>query len=322
MLDKAIIFAKALNGAGGCDELKSNDAIGNETRPSWIHIDANLPQSRDALKKCAPELDDPTTEALLDQDARPRALALEQGTLVILRGVNLNEGAEAIDMIAVRLWINQNRIVSLRYRKSRSLMEVAEKLDAGKGPKTLGEVFVSISATLLHYIGQNVETLYDQLDEMESGLLGKPSRGMRQKIADVRISAIALRRYINPQKDAINQLRYDAPKWLDRSNLRKLQELQDNIVRDIEDLDAIRERCQVVKDELVNALSDKLNHNLYLISIITAIFLPLGFLTGLFGINIGGMPGVDSNAAFWIFASILGGMVAIQVVLFKIFRWF
>ncbi len=40
---------------------------------------------------------------------------------------------------------------------------------------------------------------------------------------------------------------------------------------------------------------------MYLLSVITAIFLPLGFLTGLFGINLGGMPGAEYKWGFWIF---------------------
>lgn len=55
---------------------------------------------------------------------------------------------------------------------------------------------------------------------------------------------------------------------------------------------------------------------------ITAIFLPLGFLTGLFGINIGGMPGVDNNMAFALFSFGLFIIVFIQVLLFKLFKWF
>ncbi|MFT7528788.1 MAG: zinc transporter, partial [Arenicella sp.] len=81
------------------------------------------------------------------------------------------------------------------------------------------------------------------------------------------------------------------------------------------------ERSQIIKDDLVNALSDRLNRNLYVLSVITAIFLPLGFLTGLFGINIGGMPGVDNNMAFSIFSIGLIVVVFIQIILFKLFKW-
>jgi zinc transporter len=157
---------------------------------------------------------------------------------------------------------------------------------------------------------------------LESQVLDTPNRQLRLNISEIRKSAILLRRYIAPQKDVISELRFSEAGWLSSKNLRRLQEAQDTLLRTMEELDSIRERAQVVKDELVNSLSDKLNRNLYVLSVITAIFLPLGFLTGLFGINIGGMPGVDSDIAFTIFSISLVTVAIIQVILFKFFKWF
>ncbi|MEM8498079.1 MAG: CorA family divalent cation transporter [Pseudomonadota bacterium] len=55
----------------------------------------------------------------------------------------------------------------------------------------------------------------------------------------------------------------------------------------------------MVKDELASSLSDQLNRNWYVLSLAAAIFLPLGFLTGVFGINVAGMLGVDHKAPFY-----------------------
>jgi len=110
--------------------------------------------------------------------------------------------------------------------------------------------------------------------------------------------------------------------WLSTAHKRRIQENLDRVTRYIEDLDSMRERAQVIKDELANALSDRLNKNLYILSVISAIFLPLGFFTGLMGINIGGMPGVDNNNAFWVFSALLITIVACQVLIFKKLKWF
>jgi zinc transporter len=65
-----------------------------------------------------------------------------------------------------------------------------------------------------------------------------------------------------------------------------------------------------------NILAGKLNKNMYVLSVISAIFLPLGFLTGLFGINIGGIPGVEDPNAFWVFSGILVVIVSLQIWIF------
>ncbi len=61
---------------------------------------------------------------------------------------------------------------------------------------------------------------------------------------------------------------------------------------------------------------------MYVLSVIAAIFLPLGFLTGLLGINVGGIPGADNPEAFWLFGAGLFCLVLIEVFIFKKLKWF
>lgn len=112
------------------------------------------------------------------------------------------------------------------------------------------------------------------------------------------------------------------PLWLSQPQRYQLQESQDQVIRYIEDIDALRERAQIVKDELSNALSDEMNRNLYQLSLITAIFLPLGFLTGLLGINVGGVPGAEAPTAFWVFCGMLTLIVGLQLAVFRRLRCF
>jgi zinc transporter len=322
MSDDVLIFAKVLDEKQGVIEYEQLDDIETTTSPIWFHFDANHPDAFKVIQNTFTDIDEYTLQAIFDHDARPRTLLLDSGILLILRGINHNEGDEPEDMVAVRLWANEKRLISLRYRKSKALMKVSDSIVANRGPKSIGDIVTSISARMFSYIEISIGLLDERMDLIESRILDNPDKQLRQDISEVRKSAIMLRRYIAPQKEAINQLRYSEATWLSAKNLRRVQESQDTLLRGIEELDAIRERSQIVKDELVNALSDKLNRNLYVISVITAIFLPLGFLTGLFGINIGGMPGVDKEMAFTIFSGCLAVIVAIQIILFKYFRWF
>ncbi len=164
--------------------------------------------------------------------------------------------------------------------------------------------------------------LDDDTDVIEEEVLASASINLREKIVDIRKQAILYRRYMAPQRDAIDQLRMQELTWLDEHNKRYLQESYNLITRYVEDLDAIRERSQIVKDELANMLSDKLNKNMYILSVIAAIFLPLGFLTGLLGINVGGIPGSDNPQAFALFCLILTVLIICQVLLFKRLKWF
>ncbi|MEO0500584.1 MAG: CorA family divalent cation transporter, partial [Pseudomonadota bacterium] len=81
------------------------------------------------------------------------------------------------------------------------------------------------------------------------------------------------------------------------------------------------ERALVAKDDIQNRQNERMNRNMYVLSIVAAIFLPLGFLTGLFGINVGGMPGVDNVDAFWIVTGMMVIIIAVELWVFRKMGW-
>ncbi|MEL6423023.1 MAG: CorA family divalent cation transporter, partial [Pseudomonadota bacterium] len=91
--------------------------------------------------------------------------------------------------------------------------------------------------------------------------------------------------------------------------------------RYLEEMDASRGRSVVIKNDLINRLNQTMNKNMYAISVIAAIFLPLSFLTGLLGINVGGMPGVENSFAFWITCIVMVILLVVQVWLFRKLKW-
>ncbi len=319
-----VIFAYTFDGKGGSTPLHGADIV-RELKArhlAWVHLDANLPETRVWLEKEISYLDPFIVEALLADETRPRTTQIDDGTLLILRGVNLNENSDPEDMVSIRLWIDKSRIISVRKRKLKAVGDMEEKLKAGKGPKDAGQFICMLTSQLFARMEPTLTELDETTDDIEEEVLENADTVLRESIINVRKQAIIFRRYMAPQRDAIGQLRMADLSWLKEDHKRHLQESYNHVTRYVEDLDAIRERAQIVKDELANILADRLNKNLYILSVIAAIFLPLGFLTGLLGINVGGIPGAENPDAFWIFMGILGGIVALQVWIFKRLKWF
>ena len=78
---------------------------------------------------------------------------------------------------------------------------------------------------------------------------------------------------------------------------------------------------RVLVDELRGRALAASERTSYLLTIVAAIFLPLGFLTGLLGINVGGMPGVDDPHAFWAVVFLCGGILLLMLLLFRKWKW-
>ena len=143
----------------------------------------------------------------------------------------------------------------------------------------------------------------------------------RNEILSVRREIIILRRYLFPQKEALNKLYNDKITWINEYERIEIRETNDQLMRHIEELDTIRDKVSLIQEELANSLSDQVNKKMYILSIISAIFLPLTFLTGLLGINIGGIPGAQNDNAFYIFSIILVMVTSVQFYIFKKKKW-
>lgn len=179
-----------------------------------------------------------------------------------------------------------------------------------------------LTAHLFEHMESVFIELSENLDIIEERIMESADTKERQEITVIRKQAIVFRRYIAPQRDVISHLRTSDQSWLDQIHKRHLQESMDQVISYVEDLDTIRERAQIIKDELSNVLADRINKNMYVLSVIASIFLPLGFFTSLMGMNISGMPGIGNANAFWIFSGILMGIVALQIITFKKLKWF
>lgn len=319
-----IIHACSVKGDGTGTILSGEDITKEikHDRLAWVHLDATNPKTREWLNREINYLDQIILDALLANETRPRIVEFEEGVLLILRGVNLNENAQPQDMVSIRLWIDQSRIVSIQRRNLKAISDMQERLLSGNGPKNSGDFL----AMLINRLFERMEPILGRLDErtdnVEERVSEEPDATQRQELVDIRKQAIIFRRYIVPQRDAISSLKSSELKWLDTVQRRKLQESLDRIMRYVEDLDTVRERAQIIKDELTNALADKMNRNMYMLSVVAAIFLPLGFLTGLLGINIAGIPGADYPYAFWVFMAMMIGVVMCQIAVFKKLKWF
>ncbi len=323
-MSDALLFAVKFDGIGGSEDISLAEAEKHirDNTPIWVHLNLDSPETAVWMREHM-RVDDYVRDAMLAEETRPRCLPVgNDGVLLILRGMNLNENAVPEDMVSVRIWTDGINVVSVRRRQLKAVQDVRSQLAEGKGPKNASHLLCQLVEQLFSRMEPVMRSLDEETDEIEERVLESVDSALRSEITHIRKQAIIFRRYIAPQRDAIGQLRMSELSWLSNVHKNRLQESFNHVTRYVEDLDVVRERAQVIKDEIANSLADRLNHNMYILSVIAAIFLPLGFLTGLLGINVGGIPGADNSVAFLWFCGLLSAIVGFQIWWFKRKRWF
>ena len=320
--DKDLVYAYLLDGKGG-GKAADWDTI-NSWEPSqgllWVHLDSKVPKAQNWLKKKS-GLSHLTCESLLDQGTRPRNILTDEGILLILRGVNCNPGEDPEDMVAIRMLFSEHRIITVRYRRVMAVKDIDIAIGNNKGPSTPADFLVMVTDRIADRLGDIIAELDDNVDELQDAVLTAETHKLRPKLADLRRKTISLRRYIAPQRDVLFRLIQERSSLIDDVDRAHLREVAERTARFVEDLDSARDRAAITQEELNSKLSEQMNRAMFILSIVAAMFLPLGFLTGLLGINVGGIPGAENK---WAFALVTVSLIAIAAGLlywFKKIKW-
>ena len=321
--NQGLIAAYQLDGEGGGQELdwQGISAWQADLGMLWVHLDFTDSVAQQWLLEES-GVDQIIAEALLADDTRPRSSQMKDGLLVMLRGVNTNPGADPEDMVSIRIWVEDHRVITTRKRKLLSIVDVRDAIAKGEGPASPGELLVMLSDRLVSRMSGVIDDIDEDVDRLEHAVVESENPRLRHDLATLRTRVIALRRYLAPQREAMVRLSQEKIPWVTESDRLHLREISDRIIRYVEDLDAVRERAAVVQEELASRLSEQMNNRMYMLSLVAAVFLPLGFLTGLLGINVGGIPGADDPFGFEWVMFLLIVLVALQIWIFKRQRWF
>jgi len=316
-------FAYRLDGKGGGVELPPEEARAARSQEGlvWLHVGWDDEEARTWLT--GPDgIDEVAREALLAEEPRPRSALHGDALLIVLRGVNLNPGESVEDMVSVRAWMEPGRIITTWRRPVMSLRDIERQVRVGHGPRDRGEFLVMLLDGLVERMSGVIAEVDDRVDDLEDAFLDPERESPQAEISDLRRQAITLRRHLAPQREAVVQLQSGRMTWLDERDRVLLRELADRTTRYIEDLDSARERASVASDQLNNELAVKTNRAMYTLSIVAAVFLPLGLLVGLLGINVGGIPGAQDAHAFLVVCGLLVLIAAFELWFFKSRRWF
>ncbi|MDP5209139.1 zinc transporter ZntB [Microbulbifer sp. 2205BS26-8] len=273
----------------------------------WIRTDSGLAQI--------------VVEALLARPMRPRTLRVNDGLFLALCGVDPKHKSRREDRVSIRVWVEENRVISTGKRRLLAEEDLIARLESGCGPRGAAALVVSLADLLVLRMSDRAEEFEEGVDDLEDQLLERGGEGLGVNLVQFRKRTIALRRYLCLQREVLSRMQQEAMPWFDEESHALLGDVNERLQRNIDDIDTVRERAAIAQEEILSRNSDQLNSRMYVLSVVAAIFLPLGFLTSLFGINVGGIPWEESAGGFIAFCVLLVVALAGQLVFFHWKKW-
>jgi zinc transporter len=282
----------------------------------WVHIEGGTGEELELLR--SQDIPDVAANALVATETRPRCDRIEEGAIVNLRGPAAGELDDSDRLVSIRMWVRRGKVNSVTRRRLLATAAVREQMEAGRILDP-GDVVAAFARAISKQLDPEVAALGDTLDDYESEL--DDSRALyrlRTAIARIRSDSIAYRRFVAPNRDALETLADIDFLWLAEEDRLHIREAADRFARMTEELEAVRERAALLHEQLTDLRGEQMESRALVISIVAFIFLPLTFITGLLGMNVEGIPYAQEPWAFW---GVVGFCVVIGAMVLAWFMW-
>ena len=322
--DNWLVGAVLLNKKGGAKTLTEKQLMKWTPQQGilWIHLNLSHPQAVTFLQNDS-LLDDWTKETLINTaQSRPRSVIHKNGLLLVIRTVNLTPRSQPDDMVFLRVWATHNRVISVRVHPAISFKEIMNDFYEHTGPKSTNELIEVILENTLNSTANTIADMEEYVDDLEEKIISHtlyPS--LSDELSELTRRLVIMHRFLTPEREALDALSRHQIPWFDKKTAHLTKDNFHRMQRIIEDIILLKERIRINQEALNQHDIKQSQKNMYMLSVIATIFLPLSFLTGLFGMNVGGIPfseepyGLAVTVGFIVFIGIL------LTYLFKRARW-
>lgn len=285
----------------------------------WLHIDGTQDSGRTWIVEQS-HIPAVARNALQARETRPRSEQIEEGAIINMRAMGRRPDEDPDPLVSIRFWAERGRVISFAYREPLALEKVIAKFLSGAIDDP-GDLLTAFAVQTTAELDPEIAALGDKLDSIEARIDENNARSTRRRVSRIRAEAIGYRRFVSPQREALERMAVQRCTWLDEEDRLHLREAADRYARMAEELEAVRDRAAIVHDELTDLRGETMDSRALLISIVALIFLPLTFITGLLGMNVEGIPYAREPWAFW---AVVGFCVLLGLIVLGYFirvRW-
>ena len=274
-------------------------------RPLWLHFNLNDGRARRWIQDRS-SVPDAARELLLGPEPRIQTETLGDGFAAVLGDLDHDSNGEPEGMHTIRIYVDRQRIITTRKHPLMTSDRLRKELQSGQHepqhPIALFERFIE---DLARTFGAVVSKLADQVDDAEEDILVGNFQHRGKALGRMRRSLARLRRHLAANRSALSHLPGRLPSSFTHDQKHSLRQAVESLDAVAQDLELVQERARLLQEEIAARLTEATNRNLYVLSMVTTTLLPITLVTGVFGMNVGGLPWVTNSGGFWWVLSVM-----------------
>ena len=243
---------------------------------------------------------------------------------LVLHGIDFRAREHQFLTRDVDFFLGERYLVTVHGGVSRSIGKVGEVCERnervlGEGPAALMHRIID---TMVDNYRPEVEKLQDRLDQLEKQVFERSRPELARRILDIKRDVSSLRRVVQPQRDVVGRLaRREFPIITEQLSYR-FRDVYDHLVRLTDESLYFGDRITSLLDAHLSQVSNQLNGIMKILTVIATIFMPLTFITGLYGMNVD-LPhfGLGATTFFWVLLGLMMGISGGMLMFFRVRRW-
>jgi len=307
-------FRLAPNAALGPEVL---DLLPSIEGPLWLHFNVLDNRARRYFEKL-PDLDEEGRAMLLGNETRIQARVLDDGFIAILGDLHHDFNLDPEAFGTIRVYVTRRLIVTCRRQRVRSVDRVRRELESVRDDRSPLDVFTVLLDEIVEGFVALAADLGERVENLQDRILAGHASEQSGNLAQIRHVVARFRRHVLANRTMLQPLLRRIVATADDGQREQLRDVLERLEATAQDMDLIMERSRLLQEEITSRLGEATNRNLYLLSIVTAALLPITLITGVFGMNVGGLPFLETkHGFFWVMVLMTVTLVATMLFLRK-----
>lgn len=315
---------------GHCEEVEVDSIdkalIGrNEAHVTWVNIEGFKELSVFERLVDLLNIDRLVIEDVLDHDTRPKFEEFDRYAFSTLKMLYLEKDTSLIFHEQVSFILIGNTLISFQYEQGDVFEKVRERIRRASGRirqrKADYLLYALIDVTIDHYFVV-LDRYDDRIRTLEDEILEDPERSVIPEIRQLRKDHILLRKAALPLRESVSIMLRSDTDCFDSGTKKYIKELAEHVVQVNEAIEMSGELTTGLMEIYLSALNTKMGNVNKALTVIATIFLPLTFVTGIYGMNFKVLPGDDNPYGFWIMMGFMGVLFVGMIIYFRYKKWF
>ena len=276
----------------------------------WLHFDLVDNRARAALQSLA-QIPQAARTLLLGDDNRQQLETFGQVVAGVVSDFERSEELDPRRMLPWRFCMMPHAFISARRTPLHTMSNLHAAVKSGRRFPGVLQLFDGIVHGYASALAAVVHDMALSLDEVEDGLLDSRESGDYEALGTVRRRGVRLHRQALPLQALLRGMLEDRPDWFTEAAAGDCERVARRVDSVVADLVALQERSHALQDEFASRQAEITNRRLMLLSVISAVLLPPTLISGVFGMNVDGLPLKDGSPYGFL---ITMGMMAVSIV--------